>query len=75
MLNHNENRKWVPIGKGYTNWPLEMPRRATKFSMRLLPLNSPKLFLGKLLGLGTHRQRYPIYRKAHRGNTTTLATW
>ena len=27
LENHSENRKWVPIGKGYTNPTLEMPRR------------------------------------------------
>ena len=34
-------------------------------------LTSPKIFQGNFLGLGTIGQRYPIYRTAHRGNTTT----
>lgn len=39
MLNHSENWKWVPIGKGYTNPTLEMPRR--KFSEKVLRCKIP----------------------------------
>jgi hypothetical protein len=34
MLNHSEIQTWVPIGKGYTNPTLEIPRRLFKKVLR-----------------------------------------
>ena len=43
-----------------------MPRRATKISMRLLPLNVPKISSGETSWRRYHCQRYPAWNPEYR---------
>jgi hypothetical protein len=61
MLNHSESQTWVPIGKGYTNPTLEIPRRFFKKVLQArFQAGTPGQRLPALFSGWTPGERFPV---------------